>query len=27
VLKYHFQPSIILNNKEKLHALLTYLYH
>ena len=27
VLKCHFHPSTILNNKGKLHALLTYLYH
>ena len=27
VLKCHFYPSTILNNKGKLHALLTYLYH
>ena len=26
VLKCHFHPSTILNNKGKLHALLTYLY-
>ena len=26
-LKCHFHPSTILNNKGKLHALLTYLYH
>jgi hypothetical protein len=27
VLKCHFQPSTILNNEGKLHALFTYLYH
>ena len=27
VLKCHFQPSTILNNQGKLHALLAYLYH
>ena len=27
VLKCHFHPPTILNNEEKLHALLTYLYH
>ena len=27
VLKFHFHTSTILNNKGKLYALLTYLYH
>ena len=27
VLKCHFHPSTILNNKGKLHGLLAYLYH
>ena len=27
VLKCHFHPSTILNNKGKPHTLLTYLYH
>ena len=27
VLKCYFQPSTILNNKGKLHAILAYLYH